>query len=215
MNKLEKLKQIVETAKLGSCTSKLTENQFDVGGFISPNVRHFYNNVASIADHYFELGSHIGASLVSAVYGNDNLKSATACDNFSLFAADTPGRDVAAEFYANADRHIKGRYKMLEKDGFTLTKKDLPKKIDLYLKDGDHSYESEFLGVVKIAPFLANEAIMLVDDFSWWPVKNGTMDGIKEAGLTIIYQDLLWSGVESDCGKMGFWNGIGVFYLKK
>lgn len=210
--KLEQLKQIIDAALQAPGKSKLTEAQFDVGGFISPNVRHFYNNVASIATHYFELGSHIGSSLVSAVYGNDNLKSATACDNFSLFSE---GQDARAEFYKNADRHIKGKYKMLEKDGFKLTKKDLPNPIDLYLKDGDHSYESEYLGVTTIAPFLADESIMLVDDFSWPSVNQGTWDGIRDAKLNVVYAMVLWSGRESDCGDHGFWNGVGIIYLKK
>lgn len=211
-DKLQKLIEIVNTALQSPGKSKLTESQFDVGGFISPNVRHLYNNVASLATHYFELGSHIGSSLVSSVYGNDNLKSATACDNFSLFSE---GQDAKAEFYKNADRHINGKYKMLEKDGFKLTKKDLPNSIDLYLKDGDHSYESEYLGVTKIAPFLADESIMLVDDFSWAEVQQGTWDGIRDAKLNVAYCMILWSGIDSDCGDRGFWNGTACFYLKK
>ena len=213
MKKLNELIGIVNDCMKGNVVSKLTPEQYEVGGFISPNVRNFYNRIGSLATHYFELGSHIGASLVSTVYGNDNIKSATACDNFSLFTH--PGQDIRQEFYENADKHIKGRYVMLEKDGFTLTTKDLPNPIDLYLKDGDHSYESEKLGVVKIAPFLANESIMLVDDFSWADVQRGTFDGIREAKLNIVYCMILWSGTESDCSDRGFWNGTGVFYLKK
>lgn len=193
--------------------SKLTDSQFDVGGFISPNTRHFYNNLGAISNHYFELGSHIGSSLVSAVYGNDNLLSATACDNFSLFT--TPEQDVRADFYKNADRHIKGKYKMLEKDGFNLSPADLPNPIDLYLKDGDHSYESEYLGVSKLCKFFAEECIMLVDDWSWSPVNKGTMDAIRDEGLKVEYMMTLWSGVESDCSDRGWWNGVGIFLLKR
>ena len=214
MDKLTQLKSLIDETIKGDVKSKLTDSQFDVGGFISPNTRNLYNRFGSMSEHYFELGSHIGASLVSTVYGNDNLKSVTACDNYSLFIEDTT-QDTRAEFYKNADRHIKGRYTMLEKDGFKLTKEDLPNPIDLYLKDGDHSYESEYLGVIKIAPFLAKECIMVVDDFSWADVQRGTWDGIRDAGLNVVYAMTFWNGVESDCGKTGFWNGCGVFLINK
>ena len=140
MAKIDLLKQIIDTALQAPGKSKLTEAQFDVGGFISPNVRHLYNNLGAISEHYWECGSHAGSSLVSVVYGNDNIKSATGVDNFSLFSE---GQDIGKVFYNNADRHIKDRYRMLERDYFSITKKDLIAPIDLYLFAVDRDWETK------------------------------------------------------------------------
>lgn len=213
MHKIEKLKSIIDKFLSGNGASKLTDDAINlVGGFISPNNRHFLNNIGEISTSYLECGSHIGSSLVSTVFGNDNLVSVVSCDNFSLFSE---GQDVRTEFYNNCDRFIKGKYKMLEQDYFSITKKDLPVKPDFYYFDGDHSYEHQYKAITYFAPLLADECIIVVDDFSWPDVNRGTMNGIKDSGLKVDYFMTLWSGRESDCSNRGFWNGYGVFLINK
>jgi len=212
MSKLEKLKEIINLACKGNLSSKLTEKEMSVGGFISPNNRHLLNHIGSISTHYLECGSHIGSSLVSTVFGNDNLLSATACDNFSLFSE---GQDVGKEFYNNCDSHIKGKYRMLEMDYFAISKKELLNKPDFYYFDGDHSYEHQYKSITHFYPLLADECIVVIDDFSWNDVNKGTLDGIRDSGANVSYFMTLWSGIESDCGERGFWNGYGIFLIKK
>ena len=213
MSKLQQLKAIIDEASMGNLKSKLIGAELtEVGGFISPNNRHFLNRLGSISTHYLECGSHIGSSLVSTVFGNDNLLSATACDNFSLFSE---GQDVGKEFYKNADTFIKGKYKMLEQDYFSITKEQLPAPPDFYYFDGDHSYIHQYKAMTYFAPLLADQCIVVVDDFSWFDVNKGTMDGIRDSGLKVEYFMTLWSGVESDCSEKGFWNGYGVFLINK
>lgn len=211
--RLAKLKQILDESLSGSYpTSKLTDEAMGVGGFISPNTRHLLNKIGSISTHYLECGSHIGSSLVSVVYGNENIKSAIAVDNFSLFSE---GQDVGAEFYSNCEKHIPGRYKMLEKDYFSITKEDLVVPPDFYYFDGAHDYESQYKAMTYFAPLLADECIVMVDDFSWFDVNRGTMQGVLDAGMKIQYLMTLNSGVESDCTSRGWWNGYVVMYVKK
>jgi len=212
MSKLEKLKEIINLASKGNLSSKLTGKEMSVGGFISPNNRHLLNHIGSISTHYLECGSHIGSSLVSTVFGNDNLLSATACDNFSLFSE---GQDVGKEFYNNCDKHIKGKYRMLEMDYFAISNNELTNKPDFYYFDGDHSYEHQYKAITHFYPLLADECIVVIDDFSWSDVNRGTLDGIKDSGAKVQYFMTLWSGVESDCGERGFWNGYGIFLIKK
>lgn len=209
MTKLEKLNETIRVASLGNGTSRLTEQPLSVGGFISPNNRHLLNNLGALSKNYFEIGSHIGSSLISTVYGNQ-LESAIACDNFSLFNND----DSKQYFLKNCDNNIPAKYKLLEKDCFTIQRDELP-FIDLFFIDGDHGYQSQKDAITYFAPFLADGCIIVVDDASWEDVKNGTMDGIEESGLNIIFFTLLYSGIESDCSVMGFWNGLFVFMIKK
>lgn len=211
MTRLEQLRAIIDVALQAPGKSKLTEECFSVGGFTSPNIRHLLNNLAAISKNYFEVGSHVGASLVSAAYGN-KLESATGCDNFSLFSTDE--HNSRDEFYKNADRVIPGKYKLLEKDCWTIRTNELP-PIDLYFFDGAHDYESQKKGVTYFAPFLTDEAIVAVDDFMWPEPNEGTMDGFFEAGLKIKWMCTLDSGMRSDCGDRGWWNGLGIFLIKK
>lgn len=229
MNKLEQLKQIIDTALQGAGKSKLTNEVIDsVGGFISPNNRHLLNNLGAISTHYLECGSHVGSSLISTVYGNDNLRSAIGIDNFSLFDG---GNNARHDFYEHCDKFIPNRYKLLEKDYFTVTENDIAigitssdkestmqynvNPLDLYFFDGSHDYESQRMGIIYFSQFFADECIVVVDDFMWDEPQQGTWDGIREAGLKIKFAVTLDSGVRSDCGERGFWNGLFVALIEK
>jgi hypothetical protein len=213
MNKLEQLKQILDTALQGAGKSKLTEDVIGrVGGFISPNNRHLFNNLGSISTHYAEFGSHCGSSLISTVYGNDNLKSAIGVDLFVLFNEEHNVRD---DLFSHCETFIPGQYKIVEKDFYTTNKEDLPYPIDLYLYDGGHSYDEQRKGITHIVPFLADQAIIVVDDGIWEEPNAGTMKGLMESGLNIDYLVTLDSGVRSDCSDRGFWNGLIVCLVSK
>lgn len=213
MSKLEQLKSIIDTALQGAGKSKLTEEVINsVGGFISPNNRHLLNNLGAISTHYLECGSHVGSSLISTVYGNDNLKSAIGIDNFSLFDG---GNNARHDFYEHCNKFIPNKYKLLEKDYFTVTKEQIGEPIDLYLFDGAHDYESQKKGIVYFSHFFADECIVIVDDFMWNEPQQGTWDGIREAGLKIKFAVTLDSGVRSDCGERGFWNGLFIALITK
>lgn len=213
MTKLEQLRKIIDTALQAAGTSKLTNEVIDsVGGYISPNNRHLLNNLGSISTHYYEIGSHVGSSLISTVYGNDNLKSATGCDNFSLF---DEGHNAKNDFIKHCEQFISGKYGLLEKDCFTVSGKDLPNKIDLFFSDGAHDFESQRKAITYTEQFLADEAIIVVDDFAWDEPNGGTMKGLKEFKFDVVYFATLDSGVRSDCSERGFWNGIGIFLVKR
>lgn len=213
MNKLEQLKQIIDTALQGAGKSKLTNEVIDsVGGYISPNNRHLLNNLGAISTHYYEIGSHVGSSLISTVYGNTNLESATGCDNFSLF---DESHNAKNDFINHCSKFIPNQWDLLEKDCFTVTKEDLAYPIDLFFSDGAHDYESQRKAITYTAKFFSDEAIVIVDDFSWPEPNAGTMKGLKQIPFDIIYAATLDSGVRSDCSARGFWNGIGIFLIRK
>lgn len=213
MSKLEQLRNIIDTALQGAGKSKLTDEVIDsVGGFTSPNIRHLLNNLGAISKHYYEIGSHVGCSLISTVYNNE-LESATGCDNFSLFS--TEQHNSKLEFYTNSNRWIRNKYKLLEKDCFLVTKEDLPNQIDLFFSDGAHDFESQRKAITYTARFLADECIIIVDDTDWEEPNAGTMKGLKQSGLEIKYIATLSSGIRSDCGERGFWNGSMLILVKR
>ena len=99
MDKIEQIKQAIQNGI--DHKSKLTAKQFEVGGFTSPTIRHIMNNLGAISTNYFEVGSHIGCSLIMTTYGNDNLIKATACDNFSEFQNDSLKDSISKEIFDN------------------------------------------------------------------------------------------------------------------
>lgn len=213
MSKLEQLKQIIDTALQGAGKSKLNNEVIDsVGGFTSPNIRHLMNNLGAISTHYVECGSHVGSTLISTGYKNDNLKSAIGIDNFSLF---DDGHNTRNDLFKHCEMFIHNQYAIVEKDFYTTNKKDLPNPIDLYLYDGGHSFDEQRKGITHIVPFLADEAIIVVDDGIWDEPNAGTMKGLMESGLEICWLTVLDGGVRSDCSERGWWNGLIVCLVKK
>lgn len=213
MTKLEQLKEIIQIGKQGNVKSKLTSEAIDtVGGFTSPNIRNLMNLLGGVSSTYLECGSHIGSTLISTVFGNDNLESAIGIDNFSLF---DEGMNAKKDFLSHCNRLIPNRYKLLEQDYFTVTKEKINKPIDLYLFDGSHDYESQKKGITYYAPLLADESIIVVDDYDWEEPFNGTNDGIIESGLNVVFSHHFTSNRSSDCGVHGWWNGLFVALIKK
>lgn len=213
MTKLEQLKQIIDTALQGAGKSKLTNEVIDsVGGFTSPNIRHLMNNLGAISTHYLECGTHVGATLISTVFGNDDLQSAIGIDDFSLF---DEGHQAKKDFIHHCEYYIPGRYKLLEKDYFWVTQDEVGEPIDLFLFDGAHDYESQRKGITYYAKLFADECIVCVDDFAWVEPQKGTWDGIREAGLKIEWAIVLDNGIRSSCTANGWWNGFFVALIKK
>ena len=83
---------------------------------------------------------HRGATFVAANYKN-TLASATAIDNWSEFAENGTVKD---EFLLNCSTLLAPEsYRFLEQDCFTVTRDQLPAPINVYLYDGEHSFDAQ------------------------------------------------------------------------
>ena len=51
----------------------------------------------------------------------------------------------------------------------------------------------------------------MVDDWDWVDVKKGTLRGFEKVNANIIYQ----KDVSKPSQANGFWNGCGIFLIKK
>lgn len=209
MDKIGQIKKAIADAV--DNRSQLDAGPLSVGGFTSIKIRHLLNNLAKQSIAYFEVGSHIGATYISAVYKNEPelCGGYYACDNFSEFNRDG---NTKQRFLENCEKHLVSHY-LMDIDCWDITKIHEVRHTDLYLYDGAHDYESQKKAVTHFAPLMADEFVMLVDDASWEQVRRGTMDGIREAGLEVLYEQTLWNGVESDADW--WWNGIMVLLLKR
>jgi len=206
MGKIEQIQQAIEDAN--NLQSKINQEALLIGGYTSDKIRHLLNNLAGISTHYLEIGSHRGATLISALSNHLFMPSA-AIDNFSELDDD---KTVENELLNNIDKFLPYQKPVIYKqDCFSVIDNLLPqiedKKFDLYLYDGNHSYESQKKALTYFIDCMADEFIFCVDDYNWHDVSTGTQDAIKELGLTVLFERAL---VTTE-----WWNGFAIFLLKK
>lgn len=163
---------------------------------------------------YLEIGVWKGSSTCSAMYGNK--ARVVAMDNFSSFGGP---RD---EFMENFAKH-KGDNDadFIDHDCFSFDVEDFGEdSFNIFLADSDHSEESQRRIITDYVPVMQETFILIVDDWNWLDVRNGTQKGIEEAGLSVVWAHFVRTTHDNtfpdqEVAKNGFWNGIAVFILKK
>jgi hypothetical protein len=172
-----------------------------LNGLSSPKIWHLLNNLAAQSDNYLEIGTHMGSTLMAALYGND--VNATAVDNFCMKPQNRN------HFFQNV-KNLK--FNFIEKDCFTIQEKELP-PIDLYFYDGEHSYNSQYKAIKHFIGSMTQEFIYVCDDWNNSPVREGTLQAIMDCKLEIVeYHERRHKTMKD---KENWWCGIAVFKLKK
>ena len=59
-------------------------------------------------------------------------------------------------------------------------------KHNIYLFDGPHHYEDHFDGIILAQPALTEKFILIIDDWNWDQVRNGTISALKHLKLNVI-----------------------------
>jgi len=185
----------------------------ELDGMSGYRTRHLYNNMCSLSNAtYLEVGTYKGSSLVSALYGNPSVK-AYCIDHWEEWG----GKE---EFFANIEKFIPGHdLTIIEKDSWQVGAADLPVPIDVFMYDGAHSYEDQKRAITHFYPYFADRFIIMIDDWccDWVDVKRGTMDGIKEMGLRVLYENEIGLVNTTEYHTTGdtFWNGCYVAVCEK
>jgi predicted O-methyltransferase YrrM len=193
--------------------SKLHQGILAIQGMSGSKTRHLYNNICSLTrpkhkTKYLEVGTWMGSSFVSAVYGNDHLNP-VCIDNWSEFGG------PREQFYANCKEFLpKSMITVIEGDCFKVAKKHLgDEPIDIYLYDGGHQEGEHKAAITHMWKFLASPCIVIVDDWNWEVVKKGTYLGFAEVGAKVHYS--IDVGSDADNDHRGYWNGAGIFVVGK
>ncbi len=188
--------------------SKLNNQVLQIEGKSGNKTRHLYNNICNIPGaRYLEVGTWKGSSFISAMYSN-NIEG-ICIDNWSEF--DGP-RD---EFEENVRTFLpKSNVKIINEDCWSV---EGLSDINIFMYDGAHTYQDQKKAVTHFAKFCSRPFVLMVDDWTcdWVDVKRGTMDGISEMGLKVLYSQeigLVNTNIHHQGGDT-FWNGCGVFVL--
>lgn len=181
-----------------------------LNGMTTSNVMQLLNFAVSLLEPdeiYCEVGCFQGCTLIGAML-NNSTKFAYAIDDFSQF-------DEDGENYNTLIAHV-SQFRLEEqivfcnqdfqeffKDFYEIKDRQ---KIGVYFYDGAHDYRSQILGLLFAKPFLAEQAIIIVDD-------------TNETDATLANQDFI--NIHPECkmlldlptpgnGYYTFWNGIQI-----
>ena len=220
--------------------SKLTDLTLQIPGLTSNKVKHFINNLVAMSDtRYLEIGVYQGAIFTSALEGNKI--NAIAIEDFSAPQI-APMRDILdwKTEEGNPLEILKKNISLvsdpvdpetlknivvsgwvpwmspiveiINKNAFDVTEEDIPFKISVFFYDGDHSYEAQKKIIKHYLPMMDETFIMIIDDWNWKQVQEGTIESIKEENLKVMYDHFILTSGEN---PNDYWNGLGIFVLKQ
>ncbi len=174
----------------------------EVGGLARPN------NLALVAaaaaslepgESYVEVGSLKGASLIAAAHrAAGNL---VGIDDFSMQEASRDRLEAnLARFGAEAT--------VLEGDAFELLRGGAldGRRVGAYYYDAAHGYEQQLEGLRLVEPYLAERALLIVDDSDWDQVDAAIRDYLAAQPRA---RELLRLGGK-DRGQPWWWEGVSV-----
>lgn len=157
---------------------------------------------------YCEVGCFHGSTLIGSLL-NHPQHIAYAVDNFSEFDHEGKNLNIFAENLSlfNLDEQVIFCNQGFEEFFFDLKQIQPPVKIGVYFYDGAHDYRSQLLGLLLARPFLADQALIIVDDSNWSSVQQANWDFMAAHSQC---QLLLNISTPQD-GHFTFWNGLQVF----
>lgn len=164
---------------------------------------------------YLEVGTYLGKSLIAAIQGNPE-RQVFACDNFSEFTSSNSYEKLRSNLQAY---HLQDRVTFYNADFLTVFKRNrIPLPIGMYFYDGAHDQPSQYHAIKNVEPLLADEALVIVDDWRFAPdsqsyAKVATEKAIAESANAwqMLYE--LPARYNGDLAM--WWNGIAVFAFKR
>ena len=195
-------------------TSVNSDFKTSVPGLSSPRIDKLLNELGKISTAYLEIGCLSGRTFSSTIAGNklnayavDLWKEGVAAENGSIDITVTKNDFVRNILPYKGENKIK----IFDCDFIDVDNSGI-KNVDLFLYDGDHSYESTKLAVEYFADTFAEECILIFDDANWNGVVDGAVAGIQKAGLTIQYEKKMLNSIEDE---LMWWNGLYIVVIKK
>jgi len=209
---VEHILSAIEAAE--RCRSQLSDEVLGLDGMCGEYNRHFYNNLCDFAGcRFLEIGSYHGASACAALYAND--VAAVCIDNWSEFHG-RRGR------FEDAVRQFRGRstVEVIEENCFEVDAARLG-PFDVFLYDGNHSRQSQYLALERFAPTLAGYGVVVIDDWNREPVRRGTREAVRDLGLDVAFEKEIvpapgqTADENREAGRRTWWNGLCVMLVRR
>jgi hypothetical protein len=161
---------------------RLDDESFKVHGFSGKKFRLFINNLMhDVPDaRYLEIGLYHGASFCAAIA--KNRLTALGIDNWTEFGGKRAHFDANLEKFRTDGANIR----ILEQD-FRKVDYAGAGKFNILFYDGSHTEKDQYDGVMFPQPAMEDTHIMIIDDWNWEKVRNGTFRALADAKLNIDY----------------------------
>lgn len=189
---------------------------YEIEGMSGRRYRQFINLLLRGIDNpaYLEVGVWRGSTLCSAIYQNERVR-AVAIDNWSQFGG--PKED----FQKNLDafKPVEAEVRVLEQNFREVNFAGIG-QFNVYMFDGPHSKKDQFDGIEVALPALEPEFVLIIDDWNWKDVRDGTWMAIKGLSLEVVsMKEIRTTGDDSHpavAGQASHWhNGYMIAVLKK
>jgi protein O-GlcNAc transferase len=177
------------------------------------NVLALLNLAASLLapdESYVEVGTYYGASLIGAMRGNEG--DFVAIDRFEFGPLEVKGVQLPAASRAGLEATLRafgaGDPTILEGDAFKVLEGGAlgDRRVGVYYYDGPHDYDSQVRGLRAVEPWLADEALIIVDDLDWEDVGRAVRDYLEAENRA----ELLFDIPGEDRGHPQWWAGVAV-----
>lgn len=161
--------------------SKLVDGVLRMNGMSGHRYRRLINKFVELTPdaRYLEIGSWAGSTACSAMYGN---KCKVMCiDNWLHFGGPKD------QFFQNIDKFGNDDidFHYAESDYAVVDYSQIG-KFNVYLFDGPHEEHHQHAGITTTQAALDDTYLLVVDDWNWVGVRNGTLNALKEIGSTIV-----------------------------
>lgn len=151
---------------------------------------------------FVNVGVWHGFTLLAGMIGNHE-KKCIGIDNFSEFGG--PRLEFRKRYLeARSENHQ--FYELDYRQYFQSVHKS-ENKIGFYIYDGAHDYENQLLGLTIAEPFLADDAMIMVDDTNWPDPYNATKEFMEKSKHN---WEIILDEKTSENGHPTWWNGIMI-----
>ena len=182
---IKKIKESLDESL--SLKRKIDEKIITMEGLSGRKYRSLINNLVEKIEKpsYLEIGSWLGSTACSAAFKNDF--KITCIDNWSQIFFSEKFPDPEQIFKKNIKECLstKTEYNFINNDFRKVDYNNIG-KYNIYLFDGPHHFEDHFDGITLVQPALTDKYILIVDDWNWDQVRNGTNAAIEELKLKVI-----------------------------
>jgi predicted O-methyltransferase YrrM len=177
----------------------------DVSGLTRANNLALLNLAASLVEPgetYVEIGVYKGASLICAMLGNEDTKF-IAVDNFSMSTTSREQLVASLSRYGLAEKAT-----FVEGDGLAILRDGrlAGHSVGVYYYDAKHQYEAQLQALRLIEPYLAERALVIVDDADWHGVQRAIRDYLSSQACARLLLEI--GGRER--GAPQWWEGVAV-----
>lgn len=221
MDYIKALTQAIRSAD----TQPMTPNSI-LTGFSGEKLLNTLINLSEVALSedcvYLEVGVFQGLSLLS-VASTVGKNRVFGIDNFAFFDPDGKNESI-----------VRNRIDQLKLDNVTLINRDyeealihLPeyigdKKVGLFFVDGPHDYRSQLMCLLLIQPYLADKAVIVVDDCNYRHVRLANSDFLQANKDFKLFFEAYTSSHPNNMSqevlaqaRKGWWNGVNVLVKDK